>query len=56
MIVVYLLMVNKNLKLKNKKFKAKKYQLLKEKLCIGNLSDSEKQQVNQKNRIIWKYL
>ena len=35
------------------KFKAKSYQLVKEKFCIGNLSD---QWTIRKNRVIWKYL
>ena len=35
------------------KFKCKTDQLVKEKLCIGNLSDNKR---IRKNRIIWKYL
>ena len=38
------------------KFKAKTDQLVKEKLCIGNLSDQWTTSKSEKNRIIWKYL
>ena len=38
------------------KFKAKTDQLVKEKLCIGNLSDQWTASESEKNRIIWKYL
>ena len=36
------------------KFKAQKDQLVKEKLCIGNLSDQWTASESEKNRIIWK--
>ena len=38
------------------KLKAKTDQLVKEKLCIGNLSDQWTASESEKNRIIWKYL
>ena len=38
------------------KFKAKPDQLIKKKLCIGNLSDQWRTSESEKNRIIWKYL
>ena len=38
------------------KFKAKTDQLVKEKLCIGNLSDQWTASESEKNRVIWKYL
>ena len=38
------------------KFKCKTDQLVKEKLCIGNLSDQWTTSESEKNRIIWKYL
>ena len=38
------------------KFKAKTDQLVKEKLCIGNLSDQWTTSESEKNRVIWKYL
>ena len=38
------------------KFKAKTDQLVKEKLCIGNLIDQLTTSESEKNRIIWKYL
>ena len=38
------------------KFKAKTDQLVKEKLCIGNLSDQRTASESEKNRIIWKDL
>ena len=38
------------------KFKCKTDQLVKEKLCIGNLSDKWTTSESEKNRIIWKYL
>ena len=37
------------------KFKCKTDQLVKEKLCIGNLSDQWSKRI-RKNRVIWKYL
>ena len=39
------------------KFKCKTDQLVKEKLCIGNLSDQwTTSESEKKNKIIWKYL
>ena len=38
------------------KFKSKTDQLVREKLCIGNLSDQWTTSESEKNRIIWKYL
>ena len=38
------------------KFKCKTDQLVKEKLCIGNLSDQWTTSESEKNRVIWKYL
>ena len=38
------------------KFKCKTDQLVKEKLCIGNLSDQWTASESEKNRVIWKYL
>ena len=38
------------------KFKATTDQLVKEKLCIGNLSDQWTASESEKSRIIWKYL
>ena len=38
------------------KFKATTDQLVKEKLCIGNLSDQWTASESEKKRIIWKYL
>ena len=38
------------------KFKAKRDQLVREKLCIRNLSDQWTASESEKNRIIWKYL
>ena len=38
------------------KFKCKTDQLVKEKLCIGNLSDQWTTSESEKNRITWKYL
>ena len=38
------------------KFKCKTDQLVKEKLCIGNLSDQWTAKRIRKNRVIWKYL
>ena len=38
------------------KFKCKTESLVKEKLCIGNLSDKWTTSESEKNRIIWKYL
>ena len=38
------------------KFKCKTESLVKEKLCIGNLSDKWTTRESEKNRIIWKYL
>ena len=38
------------------KFKAKDDQILKEKLCVGNLSDDWLTTNSEKNRIIWKNL
>ena len=38
------------------KFKAKPDQLIKEKLCVGNLSGQWATSESEKNRIIWKYL
>ena len=37
-------------------FKSKTDQLVKEKLCIGNLSDQWTASESEKNRVIWKYL
>ena len=38
------------------KFKCKADQLVKEKLCIGNLSDQWTKSESEKNWVIWKYL
>ena len=38
------------------KFKCKRDQLVKEKLCIGNLSDQSTTSESEKKWIIWKYL
>ena len=38
------------------KFKCKTDNLVKEKLCIGNLSDQWTTSESEKKRIIWKYL
>ena len=38
------------------KFKCKTDQLVKEKLCIGNLSDQWTTSESEKNRVIWRYL
>ena len=38
------------------KFKAKTESLVKEKLCVGNLSDKWSTSESEKNWIIWKYL
>ena len=38
------------------KFKAKTHRLVKEELCIGNLSDQWTTSESEKNRIIWKYV
>ena len=38
------------------KFKCKTEHLVKEKLCIGNLSDQWTARESERNRVIWKYL
>ena len=38
------------------KFKCKTDQLVKEKLCLGNLSDKWTMSESEKNWVIWKYL
>ena len=42
--------------IKELKCRCKTDQLVKEKLCIGNLSDQWTTSESEKNRVIWKYL